>query len=908
MNETEHQLRETLGIPETARYVLILDQTAHMDWDWKNTFEGYFSYVMPKPEGSGAGVNQLLTEAMQLLESSSATNPYYYSICEMGFFRKFISTQLEQGIDIVSKIHAMGSFLRIVGGGITSPDCLLSSGESFLRNYLLGKLWLAKLFPELLPLKHCWLPDDFGQDPELPVAVKAMGMTSISFSRLPGIPPSAGILDTALEMDFIRRGADFYWLASDQASSVFTHWMTGAVPGYYQGGDLASSDGIQSKIVSAIQGFLQYANVDLSTYTPPFSAAPSNYVYMPLDEDFMYPIADLLQYVNTWNTSGETCGVFGVEASYDDFVSLVLASGTALETVPYNGTPYWTGFYASRPELKIMHYGATRALLAAEVVGLLVSGAGGAVSPGTLPEGYWDLVSHAWHTLAPSTHHDYICGTAPDSVTDQEQIPVLELACKEARQAVEAAMDALLAAVSSPDGSVVIVNASGTKFRGVVELPAPAPPGMQSILYGSTSYPVQPTFEGGVVFPNETWSAGYDTAELSSATASTPSPSTIASSGGNSYTLRNEFLTVTVSADANWGISSIQDSSGADVLKKNATGNDLIFYVDQGNLYQFGIELPGAVNQAFVPATLIIATSGTSPSGAQLGATVLEQGPVRVRLKTVVSISVPDQTAQDYTREYCLAMDEPFLRMTTSGAAPSPYSVMVGFPLAHPVDSIVYGTPCHWTARQPHQFWVPPIFRPTHNFVLPQANGAPLAPVYQTDVPAWAFDRQGTLLGCILRNTPGTQRGAHGSDSGVHTLHYALRSPVGATGAVTGQPLREATNFSSPPMARIVPSNRSGSLPLRSAGTIAEIGSPGFILAAKPSDVTPGAMILRLYHPTNAPETLLVRLGRGEPASAVAVTALEDPITDTPPLIGVNPNGFTLAAVTALNTVQISFT
>jgi hypothetical protein len=43
MNANEQQIRNRLGIPETAQYVLILDQSAHMDWDWLVTFEEYFT-------------------------------------------------------------------------------------------------------------------------------------------------------------------------------------------------------------------------------------------------------------------------------------------------------------------------------------------------------------------------------------------------------------------------------------------------------------------------------------------------------------------------------------------------------------------------------------------------------------------------------------------------------------------------------------------------------------------------------------------------------------------------------------------------------------------------------------------------------------------------------------------------
>jgi alpha-mannosidase len=212
---------------------------------------------------------------------------------------------------------------------------------------------------------------------------------------LPGIPPSSsGISDTTLENEFTTEGADFLWRASDTASEVFTHWMPGPVPGYYQGKGLVQSKGQQPNIVETLKSFLSYFNLP-SNSNPPFSAAPTNYVYMPLDEDFMLPIEDLLEYVKSWNTSGQTNGVYGVEASYDDFVSLAVESQVKLPIRYYNGAPYWTGFYASRPELKTLHYAATRRLLAAEVFGLLAGGNVASTIASPLLDPLWGLLGHA---------------------------------------------------------------------------------------------------------------------------------------------------------------------------------------------------------------------------------------------------------------------------------------------------------------------------------------------------------------------------------------------------------------------------------------------------------------------------------------------------------------------------------
>jgi alpha-mannosidase len=230
-----------------------------------------------------------------------------------------------------------------------------------------------------------------------------------------------------------------------------------------------------------------------------------------------------------------------------------LASGTSLTSKAYNGTPYWTGYYMSRPELKILHYGATRFLLAAEVFGLLATGNIASTQTGVLLDPlYWDRLSRAWNDFAPSTHHDFVCGTAPDWVTEREQLPLLQNAYDEANRAAEQALDALVSSVSASAGEVVIVNPAGVPFTGLIELPAPVPAGMNSINVSGTPAAVQAAYGGGLVFTAQVASLGYATGTLSSQVVTGSPTVTIApDSSAASYTLQNDFLTVVVSADSN---------------------------------------------------------------------------------------------------------------------------------------------------------------------------------------------------------------------------------------------------------------------------------------------------------------------------------------------------------------------
>src|SRR6185503_6469525 len=165
-----------------------------------------------------------------------------------------------------------------------------------------------------------------------------------------------------------------------------------------------------------------------------------------------------------------------------------------------------------------------------------------------------------------------------------------------------------------------------------VELPAPVPSGMQGIMFGGTTTNlVQPTNEGGLVFLASVNSLGYATGYLTETPGTIPSTAAITpnDSGESSYTLTNEYLTVLISAESNWGIQAITDSSGNSLLAPGGVGNELVFYQDCGNLYQFGNES----GDLFSSQPVSFETSGSG-----FGAVVLESGPVRVRLQTAVSV------------------------------------------------------------------------------------------------------------------------------------------------------------------------------------------------------------------------------------------------------------------------------
>ena len=890
LSPAEQAILKQLGAPLNAAQYLIYDQAAHLDYDWVSTFQQYYG-----PGGSGhPPVRQTFASAMQLLSNKSLNA---YSICEMDYFREYV----HEAAGAQAAVEAVEEMISIVGGGITSPDNLVCSGEAFIRNYLVGKLWLANLFPGLLPLVHAWLPDDFGLDPELPATLVALGLQTAAFERVPGTASAAP--NSALLQAMYSNGIDFRWQASD-GSTVLAHFLQ---QGYCQGSGATGPQDIQSYVDSYTSGTVNGAR------TP--------YLYVPNDCDFQAPNATLVKQIESWNQSQPSPpSVWVINASFAVFAELVEAYAAAqgtdpLSTVQFNGTPYWTGYYASRTALKVMHYQATRDLLAAEALTVTAAAAAGESVDGAAQA----ALLAGWDALSPSTHHDYICGTASDPVTRAQQLPELSAAAFQATSLLSEAVDSLAASVKRKPQKgeipVLLANPVGTAASALAELPSPAPEGIQGVRFGQDVVGTQATWEGGLLIPTELASLGYEVGYLTTTAGKNASTVSLVNDY-DKYVLRNELVEVTISQAANWGISSVRDLATGDELL-SGTGNDLVVYTDGGDIYEFGYEYSKS-SQYGEYAIFSRASTSVQTNGTTLGGSVLEQGPLRARVRTVVAVTVnvaagsghvAGQTVL-YTREYALCAGEPFVRMATTGAAPQAatnpgFSVMAAFPLKGGVDALVQGTANHWTASVPQAVWSPPVFQPTHRFVLPQNGGETTAAVYHANVPAWAYDADNvTLLGCLFRNTPGGPHGASGTDAGVHTLRYALRVPSGLGDPETAQPLAESLVYATPPVAALVPAESRGTLP--EAFVLAEVSQgTGVIMAAKPGDVTPGTFVLRVYQPTNEAQTLEIATGL-EFSQAEAVTALEDPVDEGGPALDFTDDGISIDMPYSLATVQLT--
>ena len=964
LSTEEQDFRNQLGIPTNANAVVILEPSSHLDWDWTSTFLDYYN-------GNNSGhpaVHDTYTDAITALQNyQKNVPPYYYTFCEMSYLRQYL-----QDPNYPNQTKALQGLLDVIsisGGGITSAENLVCHGEAFIRNYLLGRKWIAdtlNVSPADLSVTQLWIPDDFGHDSQLPIVAQAMGYQGVAFERVPLDPfapwgnnakvaanAPSNVLPSKQELDFI-------WVASD-GSQLQAHWLG---HGYCEGNPSALSgfDGADIPWMSDTQSALTQFVTENQAVT---NSTNIPYMFVPIDCDFNSPYMNLIDIVANWNACNgfgantnpncpttlpsSVAGVYLLVAPFATFMKLVqlhTSNGSGDSTLPKISfvsdpsttilplNPSYSGCYTSHPDLKKHHYAGTRELLTAESFETIVEYL--AVKDPTTwsqtADQFRSQLYDNWNALMPSTHHDYVVGTAPDNVYASEQAPDLEQAHNSAvqtrKQILNAVASAINASPQSGEQAVAIFNPVGILHSGLVEMDSPGSTKWTSVRTNSQLNPVQIAADGKLLFLAEAGSFGYSTVYLSTQAPNSPQAPQVSAaydSSTNTYKLTNQYATAEIGVD---GIISLEDFDNNPLL--GSTGNQIVFYVDGGGIYRFGNEIPGDAGRGVTEVDFYAAPPVPlqNPTIELIEDGTLGHLRVSVAVKGTFTVN---SEAVEFQMVYSLVAGENLLRISTKGTAPSGYSVMVCFPFVEKVTSLVHGTAYHWDTGYPRQYWTNNAqnfnpqnceqltFEATHEFVIPQVGEAPFGAIYHASTPAWGIDKNGNVLGCILRNTPGNYNGAHGSDDAEHLASYAIRiggallqSPVAGGGP--GGPLGEALQFNNPLSGVPLPSAQTGSASLDAQMSVAFTSDPTTIVTAvKAGTITPTELILRVYKPTTSPmsgievyidSSMAVLFQQGAALQVSGRTALELPL-EQPLTIDAQAANFTFTADYALTTLAL---
>lgn len=411
-SKTPHHL---LGIPDDAERVLVFSESSHWDPNWLLTSDEYFDRF----------VRSNLDQAIMELQKEPRR---VYSVECMFFLRMYWERCPTQRENIRSLVNE--GRLRLTSSGVTTADTLLPSTEAILRDFLIGQEWLRVNGMTQEP-KLAYFTDSFGCSPALPSLLNAAGFDRTAITRIDGMYfmgcdleplkrfPRA---DSSAECLLIQeQSLDFVWRDRNGAQ-VLCHWNAFT----YGQGDMLAFAGLTRVYLfrvafpSRSDRHIARRIKQFTAQLEPYSRTP--YMFCPIGFDFVEPIPDLVALLDRYNQNHyPTTGIWAVNAGLDDYLALIDGYQDDLPVLELDPNPYWTGFYTARPTLKRKCHELVDDLLLTEKLSFLPENH-------EVEQTISKELEDAWWTAVVSNHHDFITGTSPDKVVEEEQIPWLEQA------------------------------------------------------------------------------------------------------------------------------------------------------------------------------------------------------------------------------------------------------------------------------------------------------------------------------------------------------------------------------------------------------------------------------------------------------------------------------------------------
>lgn len=874
---SEEGLRQALGIPNDAARVLVFGQNAHMDLNWLATFEGYYDRY----------VEGILGSALDILDE----NPrYYYAMAEMAFLQKHMERHPEDRDRL--RTHARSGRFRIVGGGLTSPDVVLPTGESLLRDFLYGRRFTLDEFG--VGSSTAWLPDDFGLGMNLPTVLAEAGYKYAALSRADGVDsfimpnmdyvPRPG---STAERLLNGRAIDFYWRGAD-GTRILTHWMPSM---YCQGDNIDYDEPLQlpGGHIGPFRPDAEFTNARIKLYLSKLdTVSPTDYMFVPVGCDFAFPKPGLVDYMDHWNeTEYPKTGVWAVAATFEDFARLVEFQKTRVPEMEVDVAPYFMGFYGSRVELKKLHREASYAMAAAEAASALES----LFAPASYPRA---ALREAWEKLAWSNHHDWLPGTSPDAVYKGEQLPVLQDVLARARAHLDDALAALTRRVSTleVEGTPVVAwNLLSFDRSGMVTLEldtavfSDGPPEVVDV-ESKMSLPAWPESGGsasGTVGAKGSWHVyvpdvpafGYKTLAVrpggGSGVASETGrrieiswfkgqESTSNPEGADRLVIDNGVLSLTFEKSVAWGLTRLSQVSQTGRNWFRGVGFDVVENLDEGGMWRLGHEMEGCTFHR----TVRLAEGSAAIRVSSLGV-----GPEAVRVETSGTLA-----GVEVDREVRLVGGEDRVLFHVKTAAASEATVTGLFETGQTQPIIRMATPYAWAARPVHRHYDPTYWPILEWLDASAPDGSGLLFVSLAS-QGWHVGEDGDIELMLTRNARVEKcqlLGAIGTDPDPHEVAFWLIPHDGELD-VEGA-YREAFELHQP--LRAVPTDRhEGSLPPRHG--FLRLGGGPVITALKRAE-TNDALVLRLFSPAGSPTdgTLVSVLGDFGFRRAYVANAMEE--------------------------------
>ena len=814
----ELALRDKLGIPRDAARVIVFGQNAHLDIDWQHTFADYDAMF----------AENLLTQAQQLMAAQPRA---FYSVAEMAYLQAHLAQHPEELA--AWRAAASSGQLRIVGGGMTSPDTLLPETELLSRDFLFGVQ-----FAEDTLGAHptaAWLPDSFGHGAAAPDLLAAAGFTSVGFSRIDGAPTLSDYVlgkrstplpgSTAAELAQLG-SADFVWRGSG-GSTILAHYLAGT--GLYCEGDnidyqepLETPGGHIGSFMGDDPTFTDASIDRYITEESPYARTP--YMFVPVGCDFASPKVELIGYLDGYDQRHpSSSAVYAVAASFEDFEALVGYHAAALPTIDHELSPYYMGFYGTRADVKRRARDAARPFFVAETYATLLGAEGAAIMQAAAPE---------LAMLTRADHHDFITGTSADAVVTTEQLPLLAETKATGTAALAQVASALAAKIPATPGAksrVLAFNASSASQTAVAELDVATTGGAVPMVHAVAEGVALPL---ELIEPPSATTArfrvtltvapfGWQAIDVVPGGASAPATAVTlqllddndAPATGASITrvvLANSHVTAHWQrTDGMFALASLVIDGREAIAAPSAVVHD---YTDSGGLWRMGNEMPGCELTAKPRAA---ATDTVQ---------IIDNGALTVRVAFV---------GADATREAALGADDDSLDLALVTGAAMATTRTAAFALVAPADAtLATSVPGGWAARAAEHVYTP-TFWPAVGWaqvgdwavLLRQSTGARMDTPGHLELIAARDARQEA---CDVE-------GGSGSDPGVHRLEWRIAPASDATAAELA-----AQAFDRPLAIVAVTGAGTG---IASRGSLVTITGGGVVTALKPADRGAGVIL-----------------------------------------------------------------
>ncbi len=393
----------------------------HWDREWHQTYQEYRVKLI-----------RFLDELLELLE----TSPEYTS-----FLLDGQTIVLEDYLEIKPKNHERISKLvkegrLIIGPWYIQPDEFTPSGESLVRNLLIGQ----KIGDDFGPsMQIGYLPDSFGQAAQIPQVLNGFGMNYALFWR--------GITNEETEK------TDFWWVGPDGSKVLATHLPLGYGNGRMLSTDLKqnleiineNNEELKAMVTSSnmllMCGFDQRsANKDL-----PEIIAELNSHYAETGSDFEARLSTLQDYLEAVETEAENL----------DNLSGEFRKGKNMRV--------HVSIASTRLDLKKKNF---------EVQNLYEKYVEPLNAVSFLLGGHYDndVINKGWKYMMQNHAHDSICNVCTD-MTHQEMDMRYEFAKQIGESVQKTATEDLLGKINFQDEGVplVVFNTLGQKRNNLAE-------------------------------------------------------------------------------------------------------------------------------------------------------------------------------------------------------------------------------------------------------------------------------------------------------------------------------------------------------------------------------------------------------------------------------------------------------